>query len=195
MACISAMQKCIRRGLEREAFEFAVEMIHTSKGFNTMVCNRLVIIAFEDIDTMAQPHIVPYVAAATAFAKDQWKPPNPGKSRMAIGAAIRIMARAPKSREGDHFQAAIGLNSLIGGYVPVIPDWALDGHTLAGKRKGRGLDYFLSESVRLKPAPNRLVSGRGNPKANFADNYEEKAHAMWALKEKKGIPSEDEDGD
>jgi hypothetical protein len=41
MACISAMQKAIRRGMEREAMEFAVELMHTSKAFHTMVCNRL----------------------------------------------------------------------------------------------------------------------------------------------------------
>ena len=31
--CISALQKAIRRGLEREAMEFAVELMHTSKAF------------------------------------------------------------------------------------------------------------------------------------------------------------------
>ena len=41
MATISAMQKSIRRGLEREATEFACELIHTSKAFHSMVCNRL----------------------------------------------------------------------------------------------------------------------------------------------------------
>ena len=32
MACLSAMQKSIRRGMEREAMEFAVELMHTSQG-------------------------------------------------------------------------------------------------------------------------------------------------------------------
>ncbi len=31
MACVSAMQKAIRRGMEREAMEFAVELMHTSQ--------------------------------------------------------------------------------------------------------------------------------------------------------------------
>jgi hypothetical protein len=44
---LSAMEKAIRRGLEREAMEFAVELMHTSKAFHSMVCNRLeVIICF-----------------------------------------------------------------------------------------------------------------------------------------------------
>ena len=40
MACVSAMQKAIRRGMEREAMEFAVELMHTSKAFHSMVCKR-----------------------------------------------------------------------------------------------------------------------------------------------------------
>jgi replication-associated recombination protein RarA len=56
--CISAMQKCIRRSMEREAMEFAVELIHTSKSYCTMVCNRLEIISHEDIDSMRAPHSV-----------------------------------------------------------------------------------------------------------------------------------------
>ena len=56
MACVSAMQKAIRRGMEREAMEFAVELMHTSKVFHSMVCKRLQIISHEDIDTEAAPH-------------------------------------------------------------------------------------------------------------------------------------------
>src|SRR6188768_714762 len=66
MACVSAMQKCVRRGMERKAMEFAVELMHTSKAFHTMVCNRLEVICHEDLDTIAAPHVVPFVAAALA---------------------------------------------------------------------------------------------------------------------------------
>ena len=66
IACVSAMQQCIRRGLEREAMEFAVELIQTSKAFHSMVCKRLEIISHEDIDTQANPAIVPFVATAVA---------------------------------------------------------------------------------------------------------------------------------
>jgi replication-associated recombination protein RarA len=67
--CLSAMQKCIRRAMEREAMEFAVELIHSSKGYATMVCNRLEIISHEDIDTQAAPHIVPFVRVACEQAR------------------------------------------------------------------------------------------------------------------------------
>jgi len=176
MACVSAMQKSIRRGLEREAMQFAVELMHTSLAFNTMVCNRLEYISHEDIDTAAAPHIVPFVKAACDQARAWYKghEENPGHSRMAVGNAIRAMCRAPKSREGDHFQAAIGLASLLEGFKPEIPDWANDGHTLAGRRLGRGLEFFRTESTRLEP-----------PQAT-PDAYEEEAYRLWAVKAAKG---------
>jgi replication-associated recombination protein RarA len=97
MACVSAMLKCIRRGLEREAMEFAVELIHSSKAFHSMVCKRLEIISHEDIDTQADPAIVPFVATAVAQAVRWYDAEKQGASRMAIGSAIRLMCRARKS--------------------------------------------------------------------------------------------------
>ena len=34
IACVAAMQKAIRRSIEREGMEFAVELMHTSKAFH-----------------------------------------------------------------------------------------------------------------------------------------------------------------
>ena len=173
MACISAMQKCIRRGMEREAMQFACELVHTSKAFCTMVCNRLQVISHEDIDTQADPTIVPFVHTACEQAKawygtDKMKL---GKTRMAIGNAIRMMARAKKNREGDHFNAAIGLASLLEGYVPEIPDWADDQHTLRGKKLGRDMEYFRKESTKLHPEPA------------VSDAYEHEAYRLWGIKQ------------
>ncbi len=175
MACLSAMQKCIRRGMEREAMEFACELLHTSKGFFTMVCNRLEIISHEDIDTFAAPWVVPFVHTSMLQAHELYKkkPENPGGARMAIGNAIRLMARSPKSREGDHFQAAIGLRSLLEDFAPEIPEWAHDQHTLTGKRLGRGLEHFRTSSTKLMN-PN----GAEVPE----DTYADEAYRLWALR-------------
>ena len=54
-------RKCVRRGLEREAMEHAVELAHSSKSFHSMVCRRLEIISHEDCDT--DRTIVPFVKA------------------------------------------------------------------------------------------------------------------------------------
>ena len=171
MGCLSAMQKCIRRNLELDAMRFAVELHLTSKSFCTMVTNRLEIISHEDIDTMAAPWIIPYVRTACEQARAWYDPKKIGKSRMAIGSCIRLMCRAPKSRQGDHFHVVAGLQALLEGYVPEIPDWANDRHTLAGKRLGRGLEHFRRESTRLVP------------ELTEADPYEDEAYRLWKLKE------------
>lgn len=171
MECVSAMQKCIRRALEREAMEFACELLHTSKAFCTMVTNRLEIISHEDIDLTAALALVPYVRASCEQARSWYDAEKLGRARMPIGNAIRALARAPKCREGDHFHAAIGLAHLLEGRVPRVPDWAQDQHTLAGRRLGRGLDHFRAESTLLSPAPQRR------------DAYEDEAYRLWAIKQ------------
>jgi hypothetical protein len=95
-----------------------------------------------------------------------------GASRMAIGNAIRLMCRAQKSREGDHFAAAVGLRSMLEGFVPTIPDWANDQHTLAGRKLGRGLDHFRKEGAKLAPEPT------GD------DPYEDEAYRLWTIKQR-----------
>ncbi|RXG96113.1 hypothetical protein [Bradyrhizobium zhanjiangense] len=170
MACVSAMQKCIRRGMEREAMEFAVELMHTSKAFHTMVCNRLEVICHEDLDTLAAPHVFPFVAASLAASRDRYSK-SIGEARLMIGNAIRMMCRSPKSRAGCHFAAAIGLRSSLEGYAPTIPDSAYDQHTLTGKKLGRGLDHFRKEGAKLVPPPTA------------ADPYEDEAYRLWAIKQ------------
>src|SRR6476661_2773765 len=102
--------------------EFAVELIHTSRSFHTMCCNRLLIVSYEDVDAIGQPWLVPLVATCVDQAMAWYDPVKIGKSRMAIGTAIRALCRAAKSREGDHFALAVGLANEIGGFVPTIPD-------------------------------------------------------------------------
>jgi replication-associated recombination protein RarA len=170
MACVSAMQKCIRRGMEVEAMQFACELLHTSKPFHSMVCNRLEVICHEDLDTLAAPHVVPFVAAAIAQSKERYSK-SIGEARLMIGNAIRMMCRSPKSRAGCHFGAAIGLKSLLEDFAPEIPDWAYDQHTHKGRSMGRGIEHFRKEGAKLVPPPTA------------ADPHEEEAYRLWTLRQ------------
>ena len=87
-----------------------------------------------------------------------------------IGNAIRMMCRSPKSRAGCHFAAAIGLRSQLEGYVPAVPDFALDQHTLEGRKLKRGLTHFREEGARLIPEPTE------------PDLYIEEAYRLWQIK-------------
>jgi replication-associated recombination protein RarA len=172
MAVLSLLQKAIRRGQERQAMEAACELMSTSKPLFSMVCKRLQVVSHEDVDTIAQPHIVPFVKASVEQAQQWYDPIKIGASCMAIGNAIRRMCRAAKSREGDHFSIAVGLRSELEGYTPVVPDFASDMHTLKGKQMKRGLDHFRHEGAKLVPAPEK------------PDIYENEADEMLALRQK-----------
>lgn len=175
LECLSALQKSIRRSDELSAMRFAVELMHTSKPYCTMVCNRLVIIAHEDIDSLAAPWVVPYVQSTVALVPGLYmkRPDNPGAARMLIGNCIMLMCRAPKSRRADHFQAAVGLAELLEGYAPDVPDHALDKHTAQGRRKRRGLRHFREEGTLLVNHDGEVVD---------EDEYADEAYRLWKLK-------------
>lgn len=179
MVCISAMQKFIRRGMEREAMEMACEVMHTSKPFHSMVCNRLLVICHEDLDMVEAPEVYPFVFASLERSRELYKknPQQPGEARLFVGNCIRLMCRTPKSREGCHFGAAIGLRSLYEHFAPEIPDFAYDQHTSQGKKMKRGIEHFRAEGAKL---------------AEFDDPgedvYIEEAYRLWKLKEQTGAP-------
>jgi replication-associated recombination protein RarA len=178
--CISAMQKFIRRGMEREAMEMAVEMGHTSKAFGTWIANRLEIISHEDIG-LANPNVIMLVATCCNQARQWYDPKKLGQWRMVIGTAIRAMCRSAKSREGDHFQAAVGLRSQLEDFVPEVPDWTADQHSHRGRKLGRGLDYFREHSTKLVPPAEK-------------DPYEDEAYRLWKLKKAGAKPTAETKG-
>ncbi len=165
--CLSAMQKSIRRGLEREAMHLASELSLTSKAFNTMVCNRLRIIAHEDIG-LIDPMVPIFVSLACQQAMDLYDPKKPGKALLPMGNAIRFMCRSRKSREGDHFVLAVASKS-IRGTPPGIPEWAYDMHTRKGKAMGHGVQHFRTVSAVCVPSCP-------------GDEYEKEAYAEMKLR-------------
>ena len=101
----------------------------------------------------------------------QWSLQAALRSWNATGLDMTFV-RAPKSRAGCHFAAAIGLRSLLEDFAPTIPDWALDQHTLNGMAMGRGLDHFRREGAKLVPEPTE------------PDPFIEEAYRLWALKQR-----------
>lgn len=168
--CVSALQKCIRRGMEREAMEFAVELARTSKAYFSWACNRIEICSHEDIG-LADPAVVVFAALAIEQARRHYKAERLGESMIMVDNAVRLMCRALKSREGDHYQAACMLRSELDGYIPPIPEFAIDKHSHEGRQLGRGVEHFRSEGGQLRPAPLDK------------DAYEEEAYELWMRQE------------
>lgn len=171
LAVLSCLQKAIRRNEERLAMECAVELMHSSKNYFSMTMNRIAIILHEDLDVVNHPHLIPAVELTLQqIEKIRHDPAKASKCRMLMGTIIRIMARAPKSREGDHFHVAVG-RPIINGVPVELPEWVFDKHTQEGKRQGRGLQHFRESSCLLIP-----------PQAT-KDAYEDEAFAIWGAEE------------
>jgi len=145
----SALQKCIRRGLEEEAMYFALEM--SDSGFGQYLWKRLMVIAAEDIG-LADPQALPFTIMSWLATKETTKSFStpPGMRVEFLGPVILYLCRAPKNREGDDFCWYIMERREKGWRLP-IPDFALDDHTERGRRMGRGRAFWFAEASKLSP--------------------------------------------
>lgn len=142
----SALQKCIRRGLEEDALFWATEL--DMAGFGEYVWKRLRIICSEDVG-LASPGLAAEIRALYDNWVDQRKKKDErhGPERLFLVHAVFILSRAPKSRMVDH-----ALITLYEGHREPreIPDFALDRHTLRGRRMRRGWKHFWEEGARVE---------------------------------------------
>ena len=157
---VSALQKCIRRSDEEGAGYWFTWL--ADNGFVHIALGRLLVIAHEDIG-LADPMAVMFVQAAVERSRDWIKAKN-DSWRLSTANAVLMLCRAKKSREADHFQAAMRSRVELDPDREV-PDFALDKHTMRGRRMGRGLEHFRREGSVLEPA--------------HTDRYEDEAYSYW----------------
>ncbi len=144
---ISALQKSIRRGHEKAACEFAYEMYITSPQFEEKLWRRLLAISVEDIG-MGNPLAAIMVNNLNTMRKEfQY---NESDRAMFFIHAIRYLCGSEKDRSSDLLKNIV-IKSFAMGYVPEIPDIALDKHTTRGKEMGRGSEHFLHEASKVVP--------------------------------------------
>lgn len=147
----SALQKCVRRGLERDALFWATEL--DLSGYGEYCWKRLRIMASEDVG-QAAPDVAVRVRALYENWRDQrkLKDEKHAPERLFLVDAVMTLCRAAKSREVDH--------ALIVFYEGPrerreIPDFARDRHTSSGRRQGRGWRHFWEEGARVEsPGPS-----------------------------------------
>lgn len=143
---LSALQKCIRRGLEYEAVHFAVEL----EEFNpTMLWNRLRIIACEDIGPAnpSMPILVDILQKNYLAEKSKL---GESSHRLFLVNAVVCLCRSQKSRITDDLLNIVYTErELEGKYLP-IPEFALDKHTARGKALGKGIEDFFTEGNKLE---------------------------------------------
>jgi hypothetical protein len=164
---ISALQKAIRRGDAKLAGYWTVELFES--GFHQCAWNRVLVISAEDCWGILTQEIVALLAAFNRVNKDCKKGDKP-EGRLFLAKAAYLLALAKKSRDVDHLIClGYGIDPELSpktindeeltaaleearSHPEEIPKYALDVHTLAGKRAGKTKKQFLvEEHDSLKP--------------------------------------------
>lgn len=145
---ISALQKCIRRGLTDNALLIAWEMYVTSPALEEVLWSRLSVISVEDVG-LGNPN-APILIETLFRMHDRY--PRPAHDRFLFAAhAIRVMANGPKDRTTDDMVNWAKHSIGLGERLPEIPDFALDMHTRRGAEIGRDYRWFMEEASRVIP--------------------------------------------
>lgn len=146
---VSALQKCIRRGLEEEAMFWSLEL--SDSGFGQYLWRRLMIIAAEDIG-LADPQALTLTTSGWLATKESTRSFSkpPGMELEFLGIVILYLCRSPKNREGDDFVSYM-LEQRKRGMRLEVPDYALDAHTARGRQMKRGDEFWWQVSSRLQP--------------------------------------------
>ena len=144
---VAMLQKAIRRGKEEDALHAAYEMYITSPQFEEKLWRRLLCISVEDIgfgNTDAPMFVKTMNDLRKEFAYGD------GDRPIFFMHAIRYLCKCKKERSTDHIKNII-MKEFEAGYVPEIPDYAMDMHTIKGRAMGRDVFYFLNEASKVEP--------------------------------------------
>jgi MgsA AAA+ ATPase C terminal len=116
---VSAMQKCIRRGLEQDALFWATELwASCNQTGREYIWHRLRVIASEDVGLADNNACVQVSALYATFQRR----PN---EKLFLWHAVLLLARAPKSRIVDHAGIAVSAGPRP---KRQIPSFAIDNH-------------------------------------------------------------------
>jgi replication-associated recombination protein RarA len=173
---ISALQKCIRRGMEKEAMYFSLELAEEGKTGFALLISRLRVIAYEDVG-LADPAVVLQVSRALDDMEMMYKG-NKGEWGMVLSFIVLILCRAMKSRITDHFLIVMKTRWKEKQQAFAIPDFALDMHTSQGNLMGRtrgsvaGITHFITEGEHLE-----------NMHPTLQDSYHDQVKKIWKKKD------------
>jgi replication-associated recombination protein RarA len=145
---IAALQKEIRRGNAENACLLAYEMSITSPALEDYLWQRLKVISVEDIG-FGEP-MAP-VIIQNLFSINEACDRSVGERRLYAIHAVRYLCQCNKDRSSD--EMVNWINHSIGkvGVMPQIPDYAIDMHTAAGQKMGRGRRHFFEVASQINP--------------------------------------------
>lgn len=145
---ISALQKEIRRGHTENAAFLAYEMLVTSAELEAKLWQRLLVISVEDIGF---GQIDAPILIHALYQMHQNFPRPQGDRFLFALHAVRYLCRCTKDRSSDELFNWVKHAVEADLQRPVIPDYAIDMHTAAGRHLGRGKRHFFQEGALVEP--------------------------------------------
>lgn len=148
---ISALQKCMRRGMTENVLLLGWEMFVTSPELEEVLWSRLCVMAVEDIGlgNADAPILV-----ETLYQQHKRYPRPMGDRFLFAAHAIRVLSTSKKDRTSDDMVNWARRVTELGERLPEIPDVALDMHTRRGQEMGRDYNFFMSEASKVIPEIN-----------------------------------------
>lgn len=148
---ISALQKCLRRGMLDNVLLLGWEMYITSPEMEEKLWSRLCVIAVEDIG-LGNPQAP--ILIETLYQQHKRYDRPTGDRFLFAAHAIRVLASSTKERSTDDMVNWAMRGVALGELRAEIPDFALDMHTLRGQQMGRDYRFFMQEASRVMPEAN-----------------------------------------
>lgn len=144
---ISALQKEIRRNHAENAATLAYEMLITSEEMEEYLWFRLKTISVEDIGfgNIFAPVLIGQLDTMRRTVKQA------GDRGLLAIHAVRYLCQSEKDRSSDEMYNWIMKEYKRGNLKPIIPDYAVDKHTLKGQQEGRTEDDFYSTGSQVSP--------------------------------------------
>lgn len=149
---ISTLQKSIRRSQTENAVLCAYQLWASGEELETLLWDRLHVIAAEDVG-FGRPQAIVEIAALQAATR-RFSRTSHDRFLLTVHA-VRILSEAPKDRSSDELVSWIR-HRAESGALPEVFDAALDMHTRRGREMGRDLQHFLLDGARTtRPAVRR----------------------------------------
>jgi len=163
----SAFQKSVRRGLEEEALYWGIELFNSN--YDEYLWKRIKIITSEDVGLASINMPIIIEALYNNYTEQKKKKDEKNRpERLFLIHAILLLVRAPKSRLVDWTLISFFNNHETDDRE--IPEYALDNHTIRGKKMGRNYKYFYDESSKLN---NHTLLDKEEERKKLAKDSEE----------------------
>ncbi|HAT53781.1 MAG TPA: recombinase RarA [Lactobacillus sp.] len=161
---ISAFQKSIRGSDTNAALHYMSRLL--AAGDLTIICRRLLVIAYEDVG-LANPAATAHTVSAVTAAQQLGLP----EGRIPLADAVIELCLSPKSNSGIS-AVDLALADVNAGKSGDIPAHLKDAHYKGAAKLGHGVDYlfphdYANDWVKQQYLPNNLVNANYyHPKTN-----------------------------